>query len=309
MRKYSNLIIPIIIALLLMPALDINAQNETESLALFPESDMFDGWTLKDSVQVYFGNELYNHVGETSGLYGEFGFIKSMMGVYTNATAVKIQLDVFEMTAPDASWGIFTMNSSGKGQAKQVGDISKMYDYYIHFVKGNYYIRCTTSVNDSVYLNMIMQFGEFVESKIGTTAKKPAVMLAFNFENRIVSQEKYFKGQIGLNEVFEFGHGSIAGFKEGASSRYQEKMFFVFSYADERKRREWFASAKGKMKMNKRFSGLEMTGDGFMAKDKNGNDFLFKPYQKFILIVRGYDRQEGEQVFKRMENNLDKANH
>jgi hypothetical protein len=150
---------------------------------------------------------------------------------------------------------------------------------------------------------------EFSDSKIPDHAKRPYVLLAFEFDDLEITDQKYFRGQVGLNEIFEFGHGSIAGFDEGGSGRQGEKLFFLLSYSDERKRREWFASARGKVKMeqNQRFTDYQLNDDGFTAKDKNGVTFSFKPWKSYIFILRGYNWSEGQAVFDRMAANLDKA--
>ena len=287
------------------------AQEKPDPITLYPADNQFDGWVLKDSVRTYVPNDLYLQVGEVAGLYTEFGIRKSLEGIYANEKAERIILEVFEMNDPKGAWGIFTMNSSAKGQNISLGDTATKYDYYLHFVKANYYFHCTTSNKSPESFQVLTAMASSMAEQITGHAKKPYIMLAFQFDNMDVTRERYFKGQIGLNEVFDFGHGSIASFDEGAGCRFEDKMFFVLAYSDERKRREWFASARGKFKMsqNQRFTDYKMMEDGFTAKDKNGSLFAFKPYGKFILITGGYTWNEGGEIFKKMEANLDHAAH
>lgn len=306
--KYSrsaNLVFFLMILLLQQLA----AQEKAATPALFPGDNQFEGWILKDSILVFSGERLYLHVDEAAGLYSEFGYVRSFQADYRDSLANRIQLNVFEMLDADAAWGIFTMNSSGKGQHVEVGNVAILYDYMIHFVKGNYYVRCVTSNNDPAHIDLLMRFATFISSEINTVAKKPALLSAFEFSEMQPQQLKFFKGQLGLNDIFEFGHGSIAGFDQGASSRYEEKMYFVFAYSGERKRREWFASARGKMNMNQRFSDYTAVDEGFTAIDRNGTVFSFTPYKNVILVVRGYSWKEAQAVFSEMKANLDRVLH
>jgi hypothetical protein len=213
------------------------------------------------------------------------------------------------MKGPNGAWGIFTMNSSGQGTEAEVGDVAMQFDHFIHFVKGRYYVRCTSSNSEEAYMQYVMAFCGWVADEIQGHAKLPVVMKAFEFEDIEVDKEKYFMGQLGLNEIFDFGHGTFAGFSDGASCRSGDKMFFVLAYADERKRREWFASARGKVKMsqNQRFSEYRLEEEGFTALDRNGHMFAFRAYKKFVLITKGFGWREATEVMDEMASHLDEA--
>ena len=82
------------------------------------------------------------------------------------------------------------------------------------------------------------------------------------------------------------------------------RTFFVFKYDDERKRREWFASCKGKMYTSRKFSDFVAMEDGFTVKDKNGVTFAFKPYKQFFIVVRGKAWEEAKPLFEAMMKNI-----
>ncbi len=298
-----------ILVLALLIPLAAAAQDAAGLRDLYPGDGRFEGWALKDSVKVYVPDYLYVHVGEASGLYLEYGTLLSSEALYTDPAAARIVLEVFEMNRPEGAWGIFTMNSSGQGKEVEVGDIALQYDHYIHLVKGNYYIRCTSSSRDEEHMQFVMAFCSWVSDKIPVHAKRPPIMQAFEFDDLGVDSEKYFMGQVGLNEVFDFGHGTFAGFSEGASGRSSDKQFFVLSYANERTRREWFASARGKVKMsqNQRFSDYRIEEDGFTALDRNGNMFAFRPFREFVLITRGFSWREATGLMDEMAERLGNA--
>lgn len=279
-------------------------QENNFRASFFPLDNEIEGWILKDSVHIYSSKNLYLQVGELSGLYNEYGIIRSMESIYTGLASARIIIELFESSDTQGAWGLFTVNAPINGSWLDLGDIALRDEYSIHFVKGNIYVQCTST--DFKANASIIQFGEFISNNIPGHSKKPTAFQAFDFEDIEVDEERYFQGQIGLNEVFDFGHGSIAGFKHGAASKFMETRFFVFTYSDERKRREWFASTKGKMRMdqNQRFFNYELAGEGFSVNDRWGNLWIFKPHGKCILVVMGFERHDADLLFEEMIVNL-----
>ena len=209
------------------------------------------------------------------------------------------------MSNNDAAYGIFTLSSTSKGKPLELGDQSLLYDYYLDLWKGPYFMRFTANNKDNGMIDTLLIFARSIDSKISIKSKKPQLTQTFLLPGMEISNVKYITGIIGLNNVFNFGHGSIAGFSEGLYGKWDDKLLFVFSYEDDRKRREWFASAKGKMQMSKKFTNYTVIDNGFTVTDKSGNLLSFKPYNKYILIIKGIGWKESKPVFEQMQNNLD----
>lgn len=294
--------------LLLVDFLHYNghAQENIGTQSLFPDSGVFEGWNRTDSIVVYSGERLQEWLGEMTDLYLEYGVERILVARYANEKATEITLEIHTLKEPASAWGLLTMNSSGKGSPDTLGDVSVLFDYYVHLVKGPYYIKSTTSRKTDASVKMIRQMGSYAAARIDQHAKKPALLLALEQGNEPFMYGKFFNGQRGLSEIIDFGHGSIAGFREGAVVRKEALYHFAFRYTDERERREWFASAKGKMKMNQRFSDYNPQGEGFTVLDRNNNTFTFIPYKNYILVVKNNDAAEAGRTFERMQSNLDR---
>jgi len=275
-----------------------------DSSTFIPPDNNIENWTIVDSIKVYHVENLYLFQDSDDDLFIEYGMNELINCQFANPQSIEVQLEIYVMQDVGAAFGIYTMKNSLKGTKMDVGDEGTLYDYFLHFVKGNYYVKCTSSNNSPEFMQVITDFSKYIENKIEIIGKKPELLKAFNFDHITIKQRKYFRGQIGLSNVFSLGHGSIAAFSEGVSGRDSENLFFVFSYPDERKRREWFASAKGKMNMNKKFSELNFVEDGFTVKDKYGSFFSFKPMGKYIMVLRGYNWDEAKPVFEEMYTNL-----
>ena len=280
-------------------------QNKTGIESLLPEVKEESKWKIMDSATVYTGDDLYRYINGGADIYLEYGFEELAACRYMNYAANNILVDIYKMNDVDAAYGVFTLNSTIKGHPLDLGDMSLLYDYYLDIWKGPYFIRFTANRKDNGMIDTLLMFAGETDSKIELTGKKPQLTRAFNIPDAEIRSVKYIKGIIGLNNVFNFGHGSIAGFSEGLYGKWEDKLLFVFSYRDDRNRREWFASARGKMQMSRKFSDYTPVDDGFTVKDKSGGFLSFKPYKRFILIVKGLGWEDAKPVFEQMQQNLE----
>lgn len=274
---------------------------------LIPTDNQIKGWTLKDSVETFLGDDLFYFINGGADIYLEYGFVKVVHANYVNSEGGKIHLEVYEMEDSKAAYGIFTLNSSGNGNNIDIGEEGILYDYYLHYFKGNYYVRCTASAKDQHLIDALKEFGSYTADMIKQISKKPFLLVAIDIKEFQPSQIKYFEGQLGLNNVFNFGHGSIAGFYEGVAAGAGDKMVFVFAYKNDYECREWFASAKGKMQMSKKFFNYAANDDGFTVKDKADIFYSFKPYGRFFMVLKGYNWDEAQPLFNKMKLNLEKV--
>lgn len=281
------------------------AQEPVETKSLLPEDGDVPNWNLKDSVETYLGEDLFMYINGGADLYLEYGFDEVAAGRYMNFQSNSILVDVYKMSSIDAAYGVFTLSSTSKGKPQMLGDQSFLYDYYLDLWKGPYFIRFTANKKDNGMIDTLMLFAKTIVPKISINGKKPQLTQAFHLPGFEITNLKYITGIVGLNNIFNFGHGSIAGFSEGLYAKWEDKFLFVFAYEDGRKRREWFASAKGKMQMSKKFSNYTAIYDGFSVTDKAGNFFSFKPYSKYILVVKGLGWEEAKAVFEKIQANLD----
>lgn len=281
-------------------------QQSIETSSLLPEDGIIPNWNLKDSVETYYGEDLFMYINGGADLYLEYGFEEVAAGRYLNYMNNNILVDIYKMSSIDAAYGIYTVSSTSKGKPQDLGDQSLLYDYYLDLWKGPFFMRFTANKKENGMIDTLLLFAKTISTKISINGKKPQLTQAFNLPGLKISNIKHITGIIGLNNIFNFGHGSVAGFSEGLFAKWDDKSLFVFSYEDDRKRREWFASAKGKMQMSKKFSNYIAIDDGFTVTDKSGKFLSFKPYTKYMLVIKGLGWEEAKPIFEKLQQNLDK---
>ncbi len=295
----------IFLSYFLLFALNCVVGQEKEDITkLLPESGQFKDWNIKDSISVFSGENLFSYINGGADIYLEYGFDKVAICKYINPTSNYIQIEVYKMTSDSSAYGIFSINSSGKGKSIELGNQAWLYDYYLDFWKGPCFVRCTSGRKDAGLLDTLQMFAAFVDSKIKESGSEPGLTNVISLDNIDFRNIKYFTGIIGLGNVYNFGHGAIAGFSEGAVGYSDDLMLFVFSYKDDHKSREWFASAKGKMQMNKKYLDYLQKENGFTIKDKAGISFCFISYSRFLIIIKGLGWEEAQPLLEQIRKNL-----
>lgn len=280
------------------------SQVKNQIKDLLPADAYFSNWKIKDSVEIYNGENLFSYINGGADIYLEYGFDQVASCKYRNLTATEIQVEIYKMTSDTAAYGIFSLNSSGNGKPVVLGTKAYLYDYYLDLWKDSYFLRFTCNKKDSVFYDTLQMFASFVDNKILNNGSEPWLTNVFNVDNLEFLNIKYITGIIGLGNVFNFGHGAIAGFKEGVVGYNGEIMLFTFSYSDDRKCREWFASAKGKMEMNQKFQDVVQKEGGFTISDKGGISYCFISYKRFMIIIRGMDWEQAQPLFDQVIKNL-----
>jgi hypothetical protein len=281
-----------------------SAQEISDPVKMFPGNDDFKNWKLKDSVEFYNGENLFSYINGGADIYLEYGFDKVASCKYLNFASQSIHVEIYKMTSDTAAFGIYTISSSPKGKVISLGNKGLLYDYYLDFWKGSYFVRCSSSIKEVSSIDTLLLFASFVDDKITTTGKEPLLAAVLKIDGIDFYNIKYITGLIALSNVFNFGHGAIAGFTEGIIGYSNDKMLFTFSYASDLKCREWFASAKGKMQMNQKFRDYIQKDKGFTIKDKAGTDFCFIPYKRYIIIFKGMNWEEAQALFEQIKKNL-----
>lgn len=289
----------------ILAALIINVFSQHDIKTLLPGGNPTGNWIQKDSAEIYSGDDLFYLINGGADVYLEYGFSQVAVARYQNPVANNITVEIYEMEDVGGAYGIFSLNSLGIGKKQDIGDRSFLYDYNIDIWKGRYLIRATVARRDAGVMDTLLIFAREIDQKIESSGDLPKILHTIDFDDKDFYQVRYFRGQIALSNIFNFGHGSIAAFDEGVTGRFEENAVFVFAYKDDWNSREWFASANGKMQMSRFFSDFEVAEDGFTVRDRAGNPLSFKPYKRFIMVVKGFGWEQAAPYFETIMTNID----
>jgi hypothetical protein len=280
------------------------SQKEASILDLLPGNGYFAGWNVKDSVEIFTGENLFAYIDGGADIYLEYGFVEVASCRYMNAAQAEIHAEVYRMTNDSAAFGVFTISTSVKGNPVECGTKAFIYDYYLDFWKGRYFVRCTSSRKETSVMDTLRLFAAFIDFKITEAGKEPGLTNVFRVDNIEFRNIKYIRGIIGLGNVFNFGQRVVAGFTEGVIGYFDDKLLFILSYPDDRNCREWFANSKDKMQTSQKFSEFRQVENGFTVWDKTGTNFCFVPFKRHIIIVKGMEWEEAKSLIEQIRKNL-----
>ena len=281
----------------------LNAQDSLNDL--IPDKDEIWNWTIKKPAETFLSGKLYSFIPEDTDLFTEYGFEEAVTCAYRNSMANTIRIDIFKMTSVKAAFGIYSFKALKKKKVTAIGDESALYDYYIDVWKGNYYFRVTANNKHFGMIDTLLLFAGFVDNKILATGKRPALASLMK-DSLKYNNIKYFKGIVALDQIYQFGHGSIVGFSEGVAGKKDRATLFIIGYKDFRTAREWIAAAKGKFKhYDDLYSNFELQEKGWSISDKTGTPVSFMPYDRFLLIVKGKEWEKAVKDFEKTRNILE----
>lgn len=301
----KNLVTTLVILLICGHSTWTNGQVSGDHMDIFPPDQKLSGWNLKDSITVYDGKNLYEHVGDLTGLYMEYGVRSSSRAIYTDKKDQKISMQAFLMINPESAWGLFSISDTNVLERNSIGDVSAFCLGSLIFAKGDWFIIISCADKGRAINRYMKEFAEYTEERIHVIGKEPVLLKSLMISENKPDDLTLFFGQEGLSSIVDFGHGTIAGFEKGAYGRYDEEQLFIISYKSDKARREWFASAQGKLNMSTYFTDFSRVEEGMTAIDKNQKPYSFRPYRQFILVVGGRDWQEASVLFDELINNLD----
>ena len=100
-----------------------------------------DGWVLEGAPRDFTGNTLFEHINGQAELFFQYGFERSIYGVYTNKKSIgeKIDLDIYDMGSVVHAFGVFSRFRQ-EGRSAGIGLGSYLDDDYALFYKDRYFV-------------------------------------------------------------------------------------------------------------------------------------------------------------------------
>jgi len=246
-----------------------------------------DGWRKNNDFQQFKGEDLYLYMNGGAKVYHEYGFRQMIVQEYINKNGKSISLEIFEMADDKSAYGIYTFKTSYPGQQIRVGDQGRLEDYYLNFWKGNFLVTITAFDPSQEAREGLILIAQAVDRKIKDKGKIPSLVFMLSKKNLELQSIKYFKGNLGLYNIYPFFARHIFGFKEGVKGDYRDKYSIVIcdynSPGKSRiKYREIKESWRGSLKEEK-FS--EVSKDLFQIQDSKNRLMVVGSLGKYIVAI------------------------
>jgi hypothetical protein len=279
-------------------------QKQTGLNRLLPRPGEVEGWFPDGEPQTAAGDDLFLLIDGGAAIYHEYGFREAVYQTYSTKDGKSINLEVYEMTGPDAAYGMYTFKTGEGGDPVAVGHEGRLESYFLNFWKGNFLVTLVGLDTDTGTLDGIQKIAGAVDAKLQSPGKPPRLASILPKDNLQVNGITYLKGNLGLVNQYRFDDKDIFGLKEGVVGRYDGYSVFLFQYRDPNQARKWCKTAKKHLRRSGRFSGLVEGASRFEMRDGESTRLAVRQYGRWILAVLGGGEETGNRVLNDLETIL-----
>ena len=222
--------------------------------AWLPAEGAVADWSRDGPPQEFAGEDLYAYIDGGAEIYQEYGFRRVIVQDYKNQSGKSVSLEIFEMTSPEAAYGIFTFKRSGQGKAVRLGSEGELADYYLNFWKGCCLVTLTGFDPGPATLAGLQAVAAAVEAKIADTADPPGLIRALPAPGLRTGSVKYIKGILGLNNVYPFYTARGLGFQAAVKGDYEDgSALIVLDYGREDARAQAWKELRAELDASQKF--------------------------------------------------------
>ena len=171
------------------------------------------GWKATEDVMKFGQDRLYEFINGGSEIYYEYGFESAATREYALG-ADEMVADVFEMSDPDAAFGIFSNERDPGGVDPGVGDAGSMTFGQLLFCKSSYYVKVNYygSIDADKALT---EFAAAISGFIDDSAGMPEIMSELP-PDADVKTAMLVEGPLVMRNFLYMGDTDVAGFSDGA---------------------------------------------------------------------------------------------
>lgn len=301
------------IAIVLTLTLFINfktvSSSEEEGLSiLLPAADEIDNWERNLDFEEYEGEDLFFYINGGAEIYHEYGFERVIVQDYKSKNGRSASLEIYKMSTPKSSYGMYTFKSAGRGQELAVGYGCKLQDYYLNFWKGQYLVTITGFDAEEETIEGLKAIANAVDKKIQTPMARqmPGLYSRLPQENLDVQSIKFFMGNLGLVNSYPFANSDIFKIQEGIKGSYITGYdIYILNYQDAETCQKAFEGATKGFREEVKYRNITVSQERIELEDDSGIRILVEPYHTFILILLGSELTDESLILKNIRFHLD----
>ena len=114
--------------------------SKAGAIDLVALADRPEGWTTLEPPRTASGNQLFTIINGGAELYVRLGFERAVFASYASADGKNINLEIYQMTKPEAAREVYAHKTGDGGRAAGFGTASMLADYYLNFYRGTWQV-------------------------------------------------------------------------------------------------------------------------------------------------------------------------
>jgi len=251
-----------------------------------PAASDLQGWTPKDAPQNYQGEDLFAYIDGGAEIYYEYGFKQVVVQDYQDKKGKTITLEIFEMADSESAFGMFSFKSSGKGQPCAIGQDARLEDYYLNFWKGACLVTLTGFDAGQDSRRGILEIARAVDLKIPLRGTRPSLLGLLPEEWAAAPRLVYFRGFLGLYNIYPFFTQDVFRFKEGLAAEEDQSKFFLLRYASPAEAHQRYQDVQKAFAQSPAYKDMKRPDDRFFeVVDARGNKLQVQTSKDHISLI------------------------
>jgi hypothetical protein len=208
-------------------------------IRLLPAAGQAGGWTPAGEPVSFRGDRLFDHINGGADIYYEYGFAEVVIQTYEKGEK-SISVEIYCMDDPAAAYGIYSYNNHPSLSGIDVGDDATIHPNGLFFWQDRYQMDIRQMGTAAVTSEEFLAIARAIETNIGGSAQKPAVMGLLPRENMVPRSMVFARGRLAIDNQMYFANEDLFGLEKGdvaAIARYRfgeaESPVIVAEYANE----------------------------------------------------------------------------
>ncbi len=212
----------------------IGAAEKQNILSLLPAEEAVAPWSSAYEPLRYEARDLFNFINGGAEVYLEYGFVQVVSQEYIREEDSTI-CTIYEMTDPQAAFGIFSYNRNPRKPSLTLGDGGYGGELQIAFWQDRYFSLVESFSSDEETGKTLLSFAEKISRSIGSHAAEPAVLNRLPRQGLVKGSIKLLRGRLAADSLFflegadpfQLNREDLVLFGEYEGSSEKMKLFMV----------------------------------------------------------------------------------
>ncbi|MBN2011319.1 hypothetical protein JW960_18385 [candidate division KSB1 bacterium] len=230
----------IIIIICILAGLNCNSTGPDNSVKLlFPQPKEIGSDYKQTKMKIYRDKGLYEFLNGGAEIYFDYGIVQVVSTEYQVNSDLGIEVSVYDMGDSSGAFGIYSSKRYPAADFIDIGNNGFRTSASLEFWKGQYYCKLINYETSAESDNAMLKIGKFIAERIKETGQPPAIVSLLAQNDGIKNTEKYFRTQLGLNNIHYISHDNVlmlSDSTQGAVVGYGDTnpiaLDFVIQYCD-----------------------------------------------------------------------------
>ncbi|MBU2651942.1 MAG: hypothetical protein KKA81_13515 [Bacteroidetes bacterium] len=281
------------------------AQDSIHPEDLLPSEELLGSFLLVQEVEKYSGDELFSLINGGADLFLEYGFSNVIKADYKNDEG-SLSVEIYEMTDPQAAFGIYTMMQMKDDVPDNLGDAGQILGDYALFSKDRFVVKLNTNLPDKEAENILNKFSAGIAGKIKMSTFKPLMVIQLlPITHSDYPEMKIFKGPVGLNNIYPLSQSNIYNFKIGVAGIYENYKVLVLECTNVANAQIQYGAIADMIATTGKYSNFVQKGIDFSASDHINNKIAVSVYEKYVFLIIHTGNMNVEPLRREIRLNID----